>query len=172
MANSERSERLKRRIRKNNRTAAQIAGVQKAKLTRHKNKVARAAALAAARAKALAAAVAAQAAQAAQLAAAEQFRIAQDNITTERLKVFKERLVYTVPSDLPPISKVERDEVEEILERFARSCRDYTPLKIQRVWNEILDTKFEETRKRLQRQGRDTEEVFMFHGTAESNVQK
>lgn len=161
MANSERSERLKRRNKRKQRTAAQLAGVQKAKLTRQKKLVA----LAAARA-------AVVAAQAARFAAAEEYRRNQEKVTSERLKVFKDRLVYTDPNGLLPISKEERGEVERILEIFAQSCRDYTPLKIERVCNDTLEAKFEETRRMLRRAKRDTKEVFMFHGTSEHNIKR
>jgi hypothetical protein len=136
--------------------------VQKALQTRQRRQIA----LAASRA-------AAKAAQVAADAAAEQFRIDQAKITADRFDVFKKRIVYKPTlKGVSPLSKKEIDEVVCILELFAQHCRDYTPTKIERIYNNALNQKFDETLQRLQEEGSETDEMLMFHGTAPANIKK
>jgi hypothetical protein len=62
--------------------------------------------------------------------------------------------------------------VERILEMFAQYCRDYTPTKIERIWNNDLNQKFGATLQRLREEGSETDEMLMFHGTAPANIKK
>jgi SpoVK/Ycf46/Vps4 family AAA+-type ATPase len=115
---------------------------------------------------------AAKAARDAADAAAEAYKLAHAKITAERLAVFKTRIVYEPVNEVPPISLKEKHEVERILELFAQICRDYTPTKIERICNDTLSQKFDETRKRLEDEGCDNDELLMFHGTGPANIKK
>jgi hypothetical protein len=139
--------------------------VQKAIATRQKNRIARAAAVAANRATA-------KANQDAADAAAEAFRLAHAKTTAERFAEFKKRIVYKPIKGIPAITEREVVEVEHILEMFAQQCRDYTPTKIQRICNDVLSQKFDETQQRLKNEGHEMDELFMFHGTATANIKK
>ena len=62
----------------------------------------------------------------------------------------------------------ERSEIEEILKR---ANENWMPvLRIQRVYNEVLEAMFLERREAMRRLGKTDEQVLVFHGTQPQNI--
>jgi hypothetical protein len=62
----------------------------------------------------------------------------------------------------------ELSEIEEILKRANENS---TPvLRIQRVYNEVLEGQFLERREEMRKAGKTDEQVLVFHGTLPLNI--
>ena len=140
-------------IKKRFRSAAQIAGLQKAIKTRRKNIQAR---------KDRAAEYKRQMDL---LKAREAAIIAIENAPYGNL-IIDETTGQNVSLD-----EQETKEVDEILSSFFQSGNGYYKvIKIERILNSELDRQYEAHRQQLERKKHPTDEVLMFHGTAHRNI--
>lgn len=143
------------RIKKRSRSAAQIAGVQKARETRQKN---------------IQAKKDREAEYKRQMAlrkAQEEALIAAENAPYGNL------MIDETTGQNVSLDDQETKEVDEILSRFFQNGNSYYKVtKIERILNPELDRKYEAHRQTLQKEKHPTDEVLMFHGTARINIRR
>jgi hypothetical protein len=142
------------------RTAAQIAAQKKTQATKLAKKHARAATLAKRQAT-LAANIKAAA------AAPKRFQEYAGAVNSIAVESFAQRWVDEQGREVG----LDAGEVSEIREILKRTNENWTPvLRIQRIYNEVLEGRFLERREEMRRAGKKDEQVLVFHGTQPQNV--
>jgi len=63
-------------------------------------------------------------------------------------------------------------QLEQACNMFRKSFPDKTIIKIEYIMNDKLYNGFDDTRKRFRRQGTNTNEMILFHGTNPSNIDR